>query len=146
LFEVIKKAILSSDDGEAINELELKQPGDDTKNAYTDIGETSVATVTTPPKFEGIFHQIIAAFSSMTLSQQIVVSFVAIYFATRVIFHKNDPRADDDLAQKVHELANEIRDMKVILERILKMSERNYFELGDMGDSDEVGEEAVPLS
>ena len=143
MFEVIKKAITSSVDSEseAINDLELKQPDNDTERAYMDAVET--ATVTTPPNslFQGIFRQIIAAFSSITLSQQIALV-VAICFVAKVTFFgKHDPRDADDLAQKVHELANEIRDMKVILERFLKMSERNYFELGDTGESNEESEE-----
>jgi hypothetical protein len=143
LFEVIKKAITSSVDSEseAINDLELKQPDNETERAHMDAGET--ATVTTPPNslFQGIFRQIIASFSSMTLSQQIA-SVVAICFVAKVtLFGKHDPRDADDLAQKVHELTNEIRDMKVILKRLLKISERNYFELGDMGESNEESEE-----
>ena len=144
MFEVIKKAISSSVDSEseAINDLELKQPDNDTERAYMDAGETAIAT--TPPNslFEGIFRQIIAAFSSMTLSQKIA-SVVAVCFVAKVTFFgKNDPRDADDLAQKVDNLTNEIREMKVILESILKMSERYYFEFGDMGESDEEGEEA----
>ena len=45
------------------------------------------------------------------------------------------------VAQKVHELTNKIRGMKVILERLLKLPERNYFELGDTGESNEESEE-----
>jgi hypothetical protein len=140
LFEVIKKAITSSVDSEseAINDLELKQPDNDTERAYMDAGEA--ATVTIPPNslFQGIFRQIIAAFSSMTLSQQIT-SVVALCFVAKVTFvGKHHPRDADDLAQKVHELTNEIRDMKVILERFLKMSERNF---GDTGETNEESEE-----
>lgn len=138
MFEVIKKAITSSVDSEseAINDLELKQPDNDTERVYMDAGES--ATVTTPPNslFQGIFRQIIAAFSSMTLSQQIT-SVVAVCFVAKVTFFgKHHPRDADDLAQKVHELTNEIRDMKVILERILKMSERDTGETN--AESEEV--------
>jgi hypothetical protein len=142
LFEVITKAISSSVDSEseAINDLESKRPDNDEERAHMDAGET--ATVTTPPSspFDSIFRQIIAAFSSMTPIQQIAM-IVAIYFVAKVIFfRKNDLRDADNLAHKVDELANEIREMKVIFERILKMSERNYPELGDVGDSGEEGE------
>lgn len=120
LFEVIKKAIGSTD---------LKQSDDnnDTTKASIVSGETvAVAAVKASTNF--VFSQIIAAFLSLISGQQIVVlmlaSFVTLY-VVGVIFRNNDSNGTEDLAQRVDELSNEIREMKIILERLITLSERN---------------------
>ena len=122
LFEVIKKAIGSTD-------TDLKQSDDnnDTTKASIVSGETvDVAAVKASTNF--VFSQIIAAFLSLSSGQQIVVlmlaSFVTLY-VVGVIFRNNDSNGNEDLAQRVDELSNEIREMKVILERLITLSERN---------------------
>lgn len=126
LFEVIKKAIGSSDDS-AVSEQELKKHDDSTK-ASTDIGETETANIKTSLNFEAIVLQIIATFSSLTPSQQVAMfvaaSFVTLYFVGKGIFRNNSSRGTDDFGQRVDELSNEIREMKIILERILASIER----------------------
>ena len=137
LFEVIKKAIPSSDDSEAIGEVESKEPFIvDTNEANADAGETESATIKPPLMFDGIFRQIIASFSHMTPTQQLAI-FVAIFLVGSVIFSRNDPRASDDLAHKVDELTIEIREVKVLLERILNVAERKSLKLVDLGENDE---------
>ena len=122
LFEVIKKAIGSTD-------TDLKQSDDnnDTTKASIVSGETvDVAAVKASTNF--VFSQIIAAFLSLSSGQQIVVlmlaSFVTLY-VVGVIFRNNDSNGTEDLAQRVDELSNEIREMKIILERLITLSERN---------------------
>ena len=125
LFEVIKNAIGSSD-------TDLKQSDDnnDMTKASIDSGETNAATaVTTSSNFETMFSQIIAAFLSLTSGQQIAVlmvaSFVTLYTVGAIIYRNNDSSGTEDLAQRVDDLSNEIREMKVILERLITLSERN---------------------
>ena len=120
LFEVIKKAIGSTD---------LKQSDDDNDTTKASIvsGETvAVAAVKASTNF--VFSQIIASFLSLISGQQIVVlmlaSFVTLY-VVGVIFRNNDSNGTEDLSQRVDELSNEIREMKVILERLITLSERN---------------------
>jgi len=122
LFEVIKKAIGSTD-------TDLKQSDDnnDTTKASIVSGETvDVAAVKASTNFG--FSRIIAAFLSLSSGQQIVVlmlaSFVTLY-VVGVIFRNNDSNGTEDLAQRVDELSNEIREMKIILERLITLSERN---------------------
>lgn len=120
MFEVIKKAIGSTD---------LKQSDDDNDTTKASIvsGETvAVAAVKASTNF--VFSQIIASFLSLISGQQIVVlmlaSFVTLY-VVGVIFRNNDSNGNEDLAQRVDDLSNEIREMKVILERLITLSERN---------------------
>jgi hypothetical protein len=120
LFEVIKKAIGSTD---------LKQSDDDNDTTKASIvsGETvAVAAVKASTNF--VFSQIIASFLSLISGQQIVVlmlaSFVTLY-VVGVIFRNNNSNGNEDLAQRVDDLSNEIREMKVILERLITLSERN---------------------
>ncbi|KAL3807060.1 hypothetical protein ACHAXA_008006, partial [Cyclostephanos tholiformis] len=132
LFEVIKNAISSSDDREAISEVDLKQPLlIDANKVNSDAVEAETEIFTIPSKFEGIYRLIIAVFS-LAPTQQLALS-VAIFLLARVIFSKNDPSAVDDLAQKVNELTIELREVKDLLERILIASERNSLKFGDMG-------------
>ena len=119
LFEVIKKAIGSTD-----TDLKRSDDNNDTTKASIVSGETvHVAAVKASTNF-----QIIAAFLSLSSGQQIVVlmlaSFVTLY-VVGVIFRNNDSNGTEDLAQRVDELSNEIREMKVILERLITLSERN---------------------
>ena len=124
LFEVIKKAIGSSD-------TDLKQSDDNNDMTKALIsGETPAATaVTTSSNFETMFSQIIAAFLSLTSGQQIGVlmfaSFVTLYTVGAIIYRNNDSSGTEDLAQRVVDLSNEIREMKVILERLIALSEQN---------------------
>lgn len=120
MFEVIKKAIGSTD---------LKQSDDDNDTTKASIvsGETvAVAAVKASTNF--VFSQIIASFLSLISGQQIVVlmlaSFVTLY-VVGVIFRNNNSNGNEDLAQRVDDLSNEIREMKVILERLITLSERN---------------------
>ena len=122
LFEVIKKAIGSTD-----TDLKRSDDNNDTTKASIVSGETvHVAAIKASTNF--VFSQIIAAFLSLSSGQQIVVlmlaSFVTLY-VVGVIFRNNDSNGTEDLAQRVDELSNEIREMKVILERLITLSERN---------------------
>lgn len=120
LFEVIKKAIGSSD-------TELKQSDDN--NNTTKAETKAAAAITTSSKFEAMCSQIIASFLSLTSGQQIAVlmfvSFVALYTVGTIIFRKYKSSGNEDLARRVDELSNEVREMKIILERLLTLSERN---------------------
>jgi hypothetical protein len=125
LFEVIKKAIGSSD-----TDLKQSDDNDDITKASIDSGETKAATVvTTSSNFETMFSQVIAAFLSLTSGQQIAVLmvtlFVTLYTVGAIIYRNNDSSGTEDLAQRVDELSNEIREMKIILERLIALSERN---------------------
>ena len=97
--------------------------------ASTDIGETETANIKTSLNFEAIVLQIIATFSSLTPSQQVAMfvtasSVTLLYFVGKGIFCNNSSRGTDDFGQRVDELSNEIREMKIILERILVSIER----------------------
>lgn len=120
LFEVIKKAIGSSD-------TELKQSDDN--NNMTKAETKAAAAITTSSKFEAMCSEIIASFLSLTSGQQIAVlmfvSFVALYTVGTIIFRKYKSCGNEDLARRVDELSNEVREMKIILERLLTLSERN---------------------
>lgn len=122
LFEVIKKAIGSSD-------IKLKQSDDNNDTTKASTETKAAAAITTSSNFETMFSQIIAAFLSLTSGQQIAVlmfaSFVTLYTVGTIIFRKYDSSGNEDLAQRVDELSNEIREMKIILGQLLTMSKRN---------------------
>ena len=131
LFDVIKKAIPSSDNSEAISDVESKERFMiDANEKDANEGDTEISTIKSPPMLQGIFHQIIASFSHMTPTQQLAI-LVTTFLIGTVIFSKNDARASDDLAQKVDELTNEIREIKVLLESILILAEQNSRKLVD---------------
>jgi len=75
---------------------------------------------------ESKLDQLVAALLSLTQNQQLLLAFVAVCFVTKIFFfRKKDSTADTltDLSQKVDDLTKEIREMKVMLGSILKMSD-----------------------
>ena len=131
LFEVIKKAVPSSDNSEAISDVESKERFMiDANEKDANEGDTEISTIKSPPMLQEIFHQIIASFSHMTPTKQLAI-LVTTFLIGTVMFSKNDARASDDLAQKVDELTNEIREIKVLLESILILAEQNSRKLVD---------------
>jgi len=125
LFEVIKSAIASGEEGGEIVDLEVEPDEEITSTVEVKVAET--ATDETTSQVEGIFRQLVAAVLSLTQSQQLLLAFVVVYFVIKMLFRKNDPTADtiDDLAQKVDNLTNEVMEMKTML---LKMSEQSITE------------------
>jgi len=138
LFEVIKKAIASGEEGGEIEDSEADTQPEEEANVATAVVEeeglrnkttaSEIATMDeTPPQVEGMLQQLVAALLSLTQNQQLLLAVVVLYFLTKMILSKKDPTADkmDDLARQVDDLTNEVRDMKNMLETILKMSEQN---------------------
>jgi len=128
LFEVIKTALASGEEGGEVEDTDI-EPKEEMEIATTETEEeTNVTTPdTTTSQVESKFDQLIAAFSSLTQNQQLLLAFVIFYFVTKMIFPKKDLTADkvNDLAQKVDGLANEVKEMKAMLESLLKISEQS---------------------
>jgi len=138
LYEVIKKAIASGEEGGEIEDSEVEAQPEEEVNVATTVVEkdglrnkataSEIATMDeTPPQVEDMLQQLVAALLSLTQNQQLLLAFVVLYFLTKMIFSKKDPTTDkmDDLARQVDDLTNEVRNIKTMLESILKMSEQN---------------------
>jgi len=125
LFEEIKSAISSSEGGEHIKDLEVESD-EEIINIPIEVEELETTTNETLSQIESMYRQFVAAFSSLTQNQQLLLVFVVLYFATRILIRKDSSAgAIDDLAQKVDGLTKEVRELKAMLESILKLSEQS---------------------
>lgn len=132
LFEVIKSAIASGEEGGEISELEAEVPEEESKVIEMEKKETTANA--TLSKIQGIISQAVAVFLSLTQKQKLLFGFVVLYFVTKVLFRRRyaDPTSEtlDNLNKKVDDLTSEVLEMKSMLEKVLEVSnERTH--LGD---------------
>ncbi len=131
LFEVIKAAIVSGEGGEGKEDLEVEEPEEADIKMPTDIEVTESASGVILSQVEGILRQVVTSFLSLPQSQQLLLGIVVLYFVAKLIFGKKTDAAEafDDLTRKVDDLTLEVKEMKAMLETILKQSEENKNEL-----------------
>lgn len=129
LFDVIKSAIAStSDEGdEGVKDLEVEELEDEEiTNRPAEINEPSLESSTkseTISQIESMFRQFVATFSSLSQNQQLLLACIVLYFVTKIFTRKGDVRSEA-IDDKVDNLTNEVREMKAMLESILKLSEQ----------------------
>lgn len=129
LFDVIKSAIAStSDEGdEDVKDLEVKELEDEEiTNHPAEIKEPSLEISTkneTISQIESMFRQFVATFSSLSQNQQLLLACIVLYSVTKIFTRKGDVRSEA-IDDKVDNLTNEVREMKAMLESILKLSEQ----------------------
>ena len=123
LFEEIKSAIASSDNGEGITDIEdTEEEAKEEVTSSTQV-ESEPAT-TTSPKERGIVHRVITSFQSWP-KLQILLGVGVLYFgANMLLSNRSDPNAIAiaELSHKVDDLSREVSEMKAMLEAILKLS------------------------
>ena len=120
LFEEIKSAIASSDDGEGITDMEDVE--EEAKEVSIQV-ESEPAT-TTSPKDGGIVHRVISSFLSMP-KLQILLGVGVLYFGAKMLLsNRRDSNASAiaELSHKVDDLSKEVIEMKAMLETVLKVS------------------------
>lgn len=131
LFEVIKAAIVSGEEGEGAGELEVEEePEEETKKQPAEAEAAEKPSTTANAIFsqmEAIFRQTVATVSSLPQNQQLVLAFIVFYFITKIVFRRKDPAAEtiDNLNQKIDDLTNEVKEMKAMLENVLRLSEQS---------------------
>ncbi|KAL7537292.1 hypothetical protein ACHAXR_009090 [Thalassiosira sp. AJA248-18] len=133
LFEEIKSAIASGEEGEGIVDLEVEDEPDEVEVVVKEEKEAA-APIEIVSQFEGIFRQFVAVFLSLTQNQQLLLALVVLYFVTKILFHETELRAEtvDNLSQKVDDLTNEVREMKAMLESIAKMIDQSNQESDEL--------------
>jgi hypothetical protein len=128
LFEVIKSAIAAGEEGgeiedqavepeeemEALEEAEKIEPVETTANE-------------TLSQLKDKAQQVMAAFLSLPQNQQMLLAFVVLYFMAKMIFPGRDRNSEaiDELTTKVDSLTAEVVELKVMMKRILDLSEQN---------------------
>lgn len=145
LFEVIKSAITSTENGGAISDIDVvDEPEKEvTNNVLTGsvVGEIrDAAKVDTTPlnNIEGILRRMIVSVTSLSQRQQILLALFVLFIVTRTVLFlggttqnqtkisSSGPEVFDVLAQRVEDLTKEVGEMKAILEQIyLRMEEES---------------------
>lgn len=125
LFEVIKSAITSTENGGAIADVDVEEPDDGVTQMSTEVeGEMDAAKVDTPSHyFEGILSRSIVAGSSLSQRHQLLLLLFVLYFVTTMFFLGTSESSSNgevtDLVRKVEDLTKEVREMKAMLEKII---------------------------
>ena len=126
---MIKSAIAFSEDEEDNKELEVDEPDEETINVVpTETHAPEISITKSPSQIEGIFSQFVATVLSLPQNQQLLLAFVILVLVTKMLFFRRmDYRTEeiDELAQKVDDLTNEVREMKDMIRLILKLSNEN---------------------
>lgn len=123
LFEEIKSAIASSDGGEGDTDMEdTEEEAKEEATSSTRV-ESEPAT-TTSPKDGGIVHRVVSSFLSMP-KLQILLGVGVLYFGANILLSsRRDANANAiaELSHKVDDLSREVKEMKAMLEAVLKHS------------------------
>ncbi len=132
LFEVIKSAITSTENGGAITNVDAEEPGQEVTKMSTEAeGVIDTDKVNTPLHyFEYILRQSIVAVSSLSQRQQLYLALFIMYLVTKLSFlgirTESSSGETMDLVHRVEDLAKEVREIKAILKQIHdKLSEEN---------------------
>ena len=132
LFEVIKSAITSTENGVANTNVDAEEPDREVTKLSTEAEGVmdAVKVDTTLHYFEYILRQSIVAVSSLSQRQQLFLALFIMYFVTKMSFlgirTESSSGGTMDLVHRVEDLAKEVREMKAILKQIHdKLSEEN---------------------
>jgi len=122
LFEEIKSAIASSDGGEGITDMEDAE--EEAKEEVTSSAQIETEPASTASPKEGIVRRVVTSFLSMP-KLQILLGVGVLYFGGNMLLSSwSDPStiAIAELSHKVDDLSREVKEMKAMLEAVLKVS------------------------
>ena len=122
LFEEIKSAIASSDEGEGITDMENVE--EEANEDVTSSVQVESESITIPSKEGGIVRRVVTSFLSMP-KLQILLGVGVLYFGANILLSsRRDANANAiaELSHKVDDLSREVKEMKAMLEAALKVS------------------------
>ena len=123
LFEVIKSAITSTQNGGAITVVDMGEPDREVTTTSTEAeGEMAAVKVDTPSNyFDGLLRHLVVAAASLSHREQILLVLFVLYLVAKMMFlgsrNKHGSGEVMYLAQRVEELTKEVREMKAILDQ-----------------------------
>lgn len=123
LFEVVKAAIASGEEGGQIGEIEEEVLEEEVEVKQPEGAEVSASD--TLSKMQGVFRGAVAALLSLSPTQKLLLGSVASYLIAKMLSrgaHEPDTEAIRQLTQKVDDLKAEVGEMRALLERILEQS------------------------
>jgi len=121
LFDEIKSVIASSDGGEGITNMEDAE--EEANEEVTSSTQIESEPATTTPK-DSIVRRVVTSFLSMP-KFQILLGVGVLYFGANVLLsNRRDSStiAIAELSHKVDDLSREVKEMKAMLEAVLKLS------------------------